>query len=332
AANSCSHDGCACTSAKDGKCVCGEDHPHLKYASVAANSCSHDGCACTSAEDGKCVCGEDHPHLKNASVAGELGANSCCHDGCACTSAEDGQCVCGEDHPHLKNASVAANSCSHDGCACTSAEDGKCVCGEDHPHLKNASVAGSERGSKKGRKDHARGGAGVRRKVTLGQLLRPRPASTLITPCSFFKCPNGCGRVDGVGDRWFFDVLSGGWRYVGPRCQPRGGHSAAEMVLCSDAEGKEEYGDKEMKAMPFVGSSRASQVVRKNQDDYVAWLKEEQTLLEKESRQQQYGTETESAADFNDAQTYYQEGSLWHDGAPGNHEFDLVELMALNNS
>ncbi|CAN0519974.1 unnamed protein product, partial [Ectocarpus sp. 8 AP-2014] len=36
-----------------------------------ANSCSHDGCPCTSAEVGKCVCGEDHTHVKNASVGGE---------------------------------------------------------------------------------------------------------------------------------------------------------------------------------------------------------------------------------------------------------------------
>ncbi|CAB1097853.1 unnamed protein product [Ectocarpus sp. CCAP 1310/34] len=35
-----------------------------------ANSCSHDGCLCISAEVGKCVCGEDHTHVKNASVGG----------------------------------------------------------------------------------------------------------------------------------------------------------------------------------------------------------------------------------------------------------------------
>ncbi|CAN0419160.1 unnamed protein product, partial [Ectocarpus sp. 12 AP-2014] len=38
------------------------------------NSCSHDGCACTSAEVGTCVCGEDHSHVKNASVGGEASA------------------------------------------------------------------------------------------------------------------------------------------------------------------------------------------------------------------------------------------------------------------
>lgn len=58
---------------------------------------------------------------------------------------------------------------------------------------------GAERGSKKGRGDHAPGGTGVRRELTPGQFLRPLPASTLITPFYFFECPKeGCGMVHRV--------------------------------------------------------------------------------------------------------------------------------------
>ena len=67
--------------------------------------------------------------------------------------------------------------------------------------------------------------------------------------------------------------------YVGPRCQPKGGHSAAEMVPCRDAKGKKEYSDKEMTALPFVVSSRASEVVRESQPTYAEWLEKEGRYL-----------------------------------------------------
>lgn len=142
---------------------------------------------------------------------------------------------------------------------------------------------GAERGSKKGRTDHARGGTGVRRKITLARhILRSRPASTEIPPFEIFKCPKeGCGNVRELGDRWFFDILQKKWKYVGPVCRPKGGHSAAEMVPCSDAEGEEVCGDKEMKTLPFVGNKRASEVVMNNQDAYAVWLTEDAARLEK---------------------------------------------------
>lgn len=91
----------------------------------------------------------------------------------------------------------------------------------------------------------------------------------------YFKCPRGCGRVDVVQDRWFFDVGKRGWRYVGPVCQPRKVHPSAEMVPCLDAEGKNEYGAAELKALPVFGNKAASVVVHQNQDAYARWLKDE---------------------------------------------------------
>ncbi|CBJ26260.1 hypothetical protein Esi_0029_0030 [Ectocarpus siliculosus] len=145
---------------------------------------------------------------------------------------------------------------------------------------------GAARGSRKGRSDHERGGAGVRRDITLARdILRSRPESTDIPPFESFKCPEeGCGNFLKLGDRWFFDILQNKWKYVGPRCQPKGGHSAAEMVPCSDAKGKEGYSNEEMKMLPFVGNSRASKVVRENQDAYAGWLTEDAARLEEERR------------------------------------------------
>lgn len=97
-----------------------------------------------------------------------------------------------------------------------------------------------------------------------------------------FKCPKeGCGNVRELGDRWFFNITQKKWLYVGPTCRPKGGHSAAEMVPCPDTEGKEVYGDKEMKTLPFVGNSRASKVVANNQDAYAVWLTEDAARLKK---------------------------------------------------
>lgn len=142
-----------------------------------------------------------------------------------------------------------------------------------------------------------------------------------------FKCPKGCGNVHKLGDRWFFDILQKKWKYVGTVCQNRAVHSVAEMVPCRDAEGKEEYGDKAMKALPFVGNKRASVVVSNNQGAYAVWLEEEAARLEEERRYLEYGTETESDVDFNDAQTYYQEGSLWREGS-GLASMSLVDLCS----
>ncbi|CAB1116740.1 unnamed protein product [Ectocarpus sp. CCAP 1310/34] len=140
---------------------------------------------------------------------------------------------------------------------------------------------GAVRGSEKGRSDHERGGAGVRRKITLARhILRSRPASTEVPPFESFKCPKeGCGNVHKLGDWWFFDILQK--KYVGPRSQPRSGHSGAEMVPCSDAEGKEVCGDNDLKTLPFVGNGRASEVVMNNQDAYAVWLTEYAVWLKK---------------------------------------------------
>ena len=67
AANSCSHDGCACTSAEVGKCVRGEDHPHVKNAAVGANSCDVADCPCKGGHECTCV---GHTYYSNASAGG----------------------------------------------------------------------------------------------------------------------------------------------------------------------------------------------------------------------------------------------------------------------
>ncbi|CAM9791442.1 unnamed protein product [Pylaiella littoralis] len=175
--------------------------------------------------------------------------------------------------------------------------------------------------------DHARGGAGVRRRLTLAKhLLRPRPVSVGVPLFKSFKCSKkGCRRWHELGDRWFYDVVQKVWRYVGPVCRPKGGHSAAEMVPCLDAKGKTGAG--QTKELPFVGNSAASTVVRNNQGAYAVWLEEEAARQEEQRRYLEYGTETESDVDFNDAQTYYQEGSLWREGS-GLASMSLVDLCS----
>lgn len=191
------------------------------------------------------------------------------------------------------------------------------------------SRTGADRGSKQGRIDHARGGVGVRRELTLAKhVLRPRSVSVGAPLFKSFKCPKkGCRQWRKLGDRWFFNVVQKVWRYVGPVCRPKGGHSAAEMVPCLDAEGQVEFGDKEMKKLPFVGNNAASKVVRDNQGAYAVLLEEEAARLEEERRYLEYGTESESDVDFNDAQTYHQSGSSWREGS-GLASMSLVDLCS----
>lgn len=155
---------------------------------------------------------------------------------------------------------------------------------------------GAVRGPQKGRTGHARGGSGTRRSITLANdILGPRPDFVESPDFQSFRCPKkGCGNVHELGDRWFFNILQETWKYVGPRCQPKGGHSAAEMVPCRDAEGEEVYGDKDMKELPFVGNNAASKVVRDHQDAYRGWLEEEAAQPEED------GTETEPDIEFDD--------------------------------
>lgn len=50
--------------------------------------------------------------------------------------------------------------------------------------------------------------------------------------------------------------------------------------------------------------------MRGHQEAYMVWLEGELARLEEEKRYLEYGTETESDVDFNDAQTYYRSPSF----------------------
>lgn len=128
----------------------------------------------------------------------------------------------------------------------------------------------------------------------------------------FFMCPNaGCHNVLAFSGkpRWLYDLRKRKWVAVGPRCQK--GTCSQEMVPCRDGKGVERYTKEEMGALPFIGNGWATTLVQRNQDAYGVWLKDESARLEEEKRQLEYGTETESDVDFNDAQTWLREDSPW---------------------
>ncbi|CAM9359565.1 unnamed protein product [Pylaiella littoralis] len=56
-----------------------------------------------------------------------------------------------------------------------------------------------------------------------------------------------------------------------------------------------------MMKLPFFGSSRASLIVRENQDAYTVWLEGEAMRMKKERRYLQYSTESDSDIDYDDA-------------------------------
>lgn len=147
---------------------------------------------------------------------------------------------------------------------------------------------GQERGPKKGRRDHARGGGTRRSTITLKDVLRPRPV-TVADRFRFFTCPKeNCRKVtEFTGKRWVYDLRSDRreWKAVGFVCQLRDLHSVAEMVPCKDATGIL-YTKEEMKALPFIGNKAASVMVQKNQADFIKWLR-------MENRQEEYDSETD---------------------------------------
>lgn len=169
-----------------------------------------------------------------------------------------------------------------------------------------AERSGKERGSKKGRSDHARGGGTKNSNTTLKHVLRTRPV-TVAGRFVFFTCPKeNCRKVtEFSGKRWVYDLRSdpGEWKAVGFVCQRRNLHSVAEMVPCKDATGIL-YTKEEMKALPFIGNKAATVLVQKNQAGFIKWLR-------MENRLEEYGLETVSDVDLNDALTWWREDSVW---------------------